>query len=346
MDTILHGNLLCSFFGSQPKPIPEGTEYENNRWNSFWTFLKSKTDLILYNVEQLNDFDKLMLTQLNRGRGNARISNVKTPFSSHNHEIKCNNPLTFYCLAEEDEASRNKYRKKNGYLFAFNDDLFSSWEKLSLLPYKKKHSIRKDLDKNLQSFTSWSKLSDYLTPFTDVVIIDNYIFNDPSLIPSNLEKILTELDKATPVKYNVTIYTFEGEGVNKINGRTVSDTLSEIKERLKLRCNIELIIAKRYVKEHDRGIFTNYLTIRSGDSFNYFNSKGEIISKGTDLTFNTLADLEECEAVFITLSELSKNVNEIKEKYPEMAFGHCTNQLISKAVSWRKESSNLKKQII
>jgi hypothetical protein len=287
----MHGKLLSAFIATQPERIPLGTAYDNARWNSFWEFIKSKTDLTLSQTDGLNDLDKMMLTQLSSGRGDTNIGFSDKAFSCYKNKVKCDEPLTFYCINEENETNRKKYRDKNGYLFAFDNDLLATWEQFSLLPLKLKYPIRKSIEQDKDAFTSWSKLGDYLTPFTDVVLIDNYILNDASLIPSNLEKILVELDKATPVKYNLSIFTFEG-GRDKLDGKKAYDGLKEIKMRLNLKCDIELILANRAVKEHDRGIFTNYLCIRSGDSFNYFNSKGEIITHGTDLNFGSMANLD------------------------------------------------------
>ncbi|MCU4177322.1 hypothetical protein [Carboxylicivirga sp. N1Y90] len=327
MNTTLHGNIFSAFIASQPERIPLGTEYDNARWNSLWEFLKSKTDLTVYETNNLNDIDNVMLTQLSTGRGETQIQYSDKPFSSHKFKIKCNGSSSVYCIDETDPNNQKKYRSKNGYIFAFKDDLLATWEQLSLLPLKLKHPVRKSVEQKSDGFTSWSKLADYLTPFTDVVMIDNYILNDPSLIPSNLEKILEELDKATPVKYRLTIFTFEG-GRDKLNGQATYDSLKEIKQRLQLKCEIELILANRAVKEHDRGIFTNYLTIRSGDSFNYFDSTGNIITHGTDITFGSMANTDEREATMATLAEVADKRSEIIEKNSDLVFGDCKNQLL------------------
>lgn len=330
MNTIIHGNILSSFIASQPERIPLGTEYDNARWNSFWEFIKSKTNVMLFQTNQMSDLDKVMLTQLSTGRGDTKIQYSDKPFSCHKNKIKCNEPLSIYCLEEASEVNKNKYRNKNGYLFAFKDDLLSTWEQLSLLPLKLKYSVRKSNEYKQQSFLSWSKLSDYITPFTDVVLVDNYILNDPSLIPSNLEKIMLELDKATPVKYRFSIFTFEG-GRDKLDGQAAFNNLMEIKQRLQLKCDLELIIASRAVKEHDRGIFTNYLTIRSGDSFNYFDSNGNIITHGTDITFGSMANIDERDVAMATLAEVATKIDEIKERNKDLVFGSCKNLLLSKA---------------
>jgi len=330
MNTILHGNILSVFFSNQPERIPIGSEYDNARWNSFWEFIKSKTNLSLYQIDELSNIEKLMLTQLSSGRGNTTLSTSDKPFSSHNNKVKCSNPLSIFCIEENNEANRKNYRTKNGYIFAFKDDLLTEWEKVSLLPLKLRLSVRKGVAKNQNTFISWTQLSNYLTPITDVVIVDNYILSDQSLIPSNIEKIMEELNKATPVKFRLTIFTFEGDK-HKLDGQETYRILSEIKVRLNLKCEIELIISNRLNKEHDRCIFTNYLTIRSGDSFNYFSSDGTIITHGTDITFGSMANIDERNTSMLTLAEISKKVDRIKDGKAGQFFGSCENQLLIKA---------------
>ncbi len=180
-------------------------------------------------------------------------------------------------------------------------------------------------------FSSWARLGEYLTPFTDVVIVDGYIFSDSSLVPSNLEQIIVELDKATPVKFNLTILSFAGEGIKKIDGQTEYDNLQALKQRLNLKCDIELIFTPREMKEHDRHIITNYIRIKSGDSFNYFNSKGEVITKGTEISMGSMVNEVEREVGMVTLREVARKVDEIKDKHPDRFFGGCKNQLLVKA---------------
>lgn len=178
MHTILHGKIFSAFIAKQPERIPLGTEYDNARWNSFWEFFKSKTDLTVYQTNKLSDAENVMLTQLSTGRGETKIKYEDKPFTCYKNKVKCEEPLTFYCIEEDSDNNKKKYRDKNGYLFAFKDDLLTTWEKLSLLPLKLKHPVRKSIEQGLNGFNTWTKLSDYLTPFTDVVLIDNYILND------------------------------------------------------------------------------------------------------------------------------------------------------------------------
>lgn len=170
-----------------------------------------------------------------------------------------------------------------------------------------------------------------MSKFTDVVIVDNYIFSSDELILSNFEKILIELSKATPVRFNLTIYTFEGFDKYKIDGRSLIRQINSIVEENKINCNIQLIIADNRVKEHDRGIFTNYLRIKSGDSFNYFDLHGEVITKGTDIDFVSLTEPNARHAAKNVLEKLNQNIKQLKSvnRLIPNIYGECDNLLLS-----------------
>ncbi|WP_163710201.1 hypothetical protein [Mangrovibacterium lignilyticum] len=333
MNTHIDEGVLSVFFKSQPKPVPLGELEDNHCWNSFYEFIKTHSNIVVYGHEQFSSLQTIFLTSLTTGRGDSKISFDNKPWSCYKNEVKCNDPLSFYCLEEKDEASQLKYRKKNGFLFAFENDLFNVWKQFSVLKPITKKNVRKHKigqGNTEMDFGNWSQIADYLTPFTDAVLIDNYILNDPSLVPSNLEKIMIELDRATPVKYNLTVYSFESDRPN-ISREKAFEIVKEIKTRNQLKCELELVISNRELKEHDRGIFTNYLRIRSGDSFNYFNSKGEVISHGTDISFNSMANKNERMLSMRTLADVAYKIDEMKSKNVDRIFGSCKNRLLNQA---------------
>ena len=61
METIIDGAILLDFFKSQPKQIPFGTEEDNLIWNSFWSYIKSKTDLDVRNYKPDDIFHEAFL---------------------------------------------------------------------------------------------------------------------------------------------------------------------------------------------------------------------------------------------------------------------------------------------
>ena len=331
METVIDGNILMDFFRNQPKQIPFGTEEDNNAWNSFWSFLKSKTDLDVRNFNSGDSLQEAFLKGLTTGRGDSKISlDNDTPIYNDGC-FSARKPSTLYCLYEGDENNKKALDNKNGYVVAFQDNYTHQWERLSLLKHNKTLSVREDAYIKSSTLKSWDELEKYLTKFTDVVIVDNYIFSSDELIPSNFEKILIELSKATPVKFNLTIYTFEGRRESRLNGKMLMRKLNSIVEANNINCNIQLALAFNKVKEHDRGIFTNYLRIKSGDSFNYFNSKGEVITSGTDIDFHSMTDPNLRAAAKNVLHDLNNKLNSMinaKVLVPYV-YGECENMLLT-----------------
>lgn len=339
METIIDGAILLDFFENQPERIPIGTEEENQLWNSFWSFLKSKTNLDVRNYDPSNIFQEAFFKSLTTGRGNSKITVSNTSPIHNEGVIESKKPSSFYCLNEEGEDDVKLLEEKSGFVVAFQKTYKKHWAQLNLLNLDTSLSVRKDAYIKTNEFSSWSQLSNYLSKFTDVVMVDNYIFSSNELIPSNFEKILIELSKATPVRFNLTIYTFEGMEKRKdgqvtelkINGKSLMRQINSIVEENKINCNIQLIIANNRVKEHDRGIFTNYLRIKSGDSFNYFNSKNEVITKGTDIDFVSLTEPNARHAAKNVLEKLNQNIKQLKSvnRLIPNIYGECDNLLLS-----------------
>ena len=327
METFIDGIILSDFFENRPQRTPIGNEYDNERWDSFWKFLKSETDLQINNPNKLSNNHKLFYSSLTTGRGETKISTTEKAFDSvYKNKIKSKSPFSFFCINEDNEQQQKKYNSKNGYLIGFLKDYISKWERLKLLQLSKVLPVRKNIEGAL--FSKWEILGEYLTPFTDAVLVDNYIFSDESLILSNFEQILIQLDCATPVKYNLTIVTFEGNKI-KLNGPLLFKQLHDIKIKNQLKCDIGLVLATRKVKEHDRGIFTNYLRIMTGDTFNYFNSRNAIIT-GTDISFHSLANPDNMHAARAALSSVKNNsINHIVQNFKDThVFGNLKNQLL------------------
>ena len=339
METIIDGAILTDFFKNQPKQIPFGTEADNFSWISFWSFLKSKTNLDVRNYDESNVFHEAFFKHLTTGRGDSKIIIGNDSPIHKEGVVLAKKPSTLYCLNEEDESNNEIVESKNGFVVSFLNNYKKQWELLSLLHHHKTLSVREDAYIKSSTLKSWDELDNYLTKFTDAVIVDNYIFSNIDLIASNFEKILIQLNKATPVKFNLTVYTFEGfdkyyrgELVDrKLNGQSLMRILNRIIEECNIDCNIQLVLADNEVKEHDRGVFTNYLRIKSGDSFNYFDSQGNVETKGTDITFAPMTDPNERAAAKNVLCRVNKNIKYLKQRKVLIpyVYGECENLLLS-----------------
>ena len=73
--------------------------------------------------------------------------------------------------------------------------------------------------------------------------------------------------------------------------------------------------------EHDRTIFTNYKSIESGDTFNYFNSRWEVISSGRHIEIFSLANREFYDNSMKFVSDMQDVINNIKKVNKDNIIG-------------------------
>jgi hypothetical protein len=305
-------SIFCDFIEREPKSVLDVDKEFRKTWNALWDFIESGSDLTLINVpENTNDTAIRYLTLLtkNRGKSIVRIErNFKAPF-------KCKFDLdehfqSIFFLNEISEERKRKYVSANSIPVAFAENYLSEFSKLALLSYDKGKSVRKIQG----NFNSWKDLENYLIHLSDVVIADNYLFSDKSLIESNFIGIVKKLYEVKN-DLNITIVTYN----DPKHPFDLKKLVEEIKLRLKefsLKEKFNLILLNKDLKEHDRGIFTNFLRIKSGDSFNFFNSSGEIVTKGTELDFYSLQDKVHFNMTQVALDALkiaSKKTNESKK---------------------------------
>lgn len=278
LETILDSEIYNDFCKSQPANIYLEKEKEYIDWLSFWSFLKSGTNLKFIK----NDFfdgqkaEARFLTALASGRGDAKINFIPKFNWPHKSVLpKDTYPGSFFCLKQEDEAKRNQITKRNGMLFGFEDNYLEQWQNLSFsgenfFTFQVRRGFQEE---NL--LQSWDSLSPYIFPFTDVIICDKFI-HQKDCRDKNLLEIIKILDKHTSVNYNLLIIT------NKDN-ISLDEFEAYLKTKIaenKLKANLGIVLSR---KEHDRCIIMNYMRVESGDSFNYFDSKGMIITNGTEL---------------------------------------------------------------
>lgn len=322
LNTILDYTIFDHFTKNQPAKIPSGSEEENEYWNSFWKYLKQGTDLVITNF---NDEQNIFLNQLTTGRKETKINTEFRFKKPHKCKFpKEQNIRTVFFLNEPLENDRIKYRINNGFLFGFQEDYHDAWKSLYFFGKYKVLPVRKSAKIN---FKSWAQLSDYILPFTDMIVVDNYMF-DESLWDHNLFRIIKEFSKKTNVKFNLLLVSF----AKRDQLSSYKDIHQVIKKKLlenQVQCNLSIILAREFFKEHDRGIFTNYLRIKSGDSFVYFDKNGDFITKGTDIDFHSLAEPDKFNAAKAALFHIAEIVEKLKT-HPEKdkrLFGDLKNNL-------------------
>lgn len=176
----------------------------------------------------------------------------------------------------------------------------------------------------VREMTNWSVIAKNASPCTDIIIVDPYLFAQSEfLYEKNAYKViehLAQFNKQLPL--NVVIFTFN-EYPDMIDGKKVripvlfSSISRSIKTKLKEISDVEhnvtfVVMPETKVKEHDRYIITNYKMFNPGNSFTFFNDKGQNISTGRFFNVYTHGDKDMRELSLSTISDLQHLVDEVK----------------------------------
>ena len=187
-----------------------------------------------------------------------------------------------------------------------------------------------DLQKN---FNSWEQLVDenQMLPCTDIIINDRYLFNDDfMLVEYNLYRMLKAIVNNVKNKVNVVVYTQNDSIRNFGIDKATSIIKSAIEKTTSMKPHITYVTsgAKPTKIPHDRFVITNYRLIRSGDSFIYFNTKGEKITKGGSLDIDSLAKYETYVFVNSLLESLQSIYNDLYRLNKDLIIGSRVSNFI------------------
>lgn len=162
-------------------------------------------------------------------------------------------------------------------------------------------------------FKRWLDLSKFNLPLTDIIFVDRFILADSSLISTNIIEYLKVLSEHSRHKVNIVFYVDK----NKI-AIPIKNLIKLIKQEVApitgIAPNITIIeyyeqAGQDTLGEHDRTIFTNYLRVKSGDTYNYFFANGKVKTKGREITYNSLAKKESHELAKTLISDLQINID-------------------------------------
>lgn len=316
--------IFDDFIKNQPQKEPVGNEDDNKAWNSLWYFLKSGADLELVNMP--DNYENIFLNSLTTGRAGSSLSTN----SNFNHPHKC----TFkkdteidriFFINEELEEKQRNYLKNNGHFIAFQNNYLEKWKQFSFFNKPRQLSARKNAT---LKFYSWNQLNDYAVNFTDLIIVDSYVFSDESLLHSNLYRIIEILSSWTQIRFNLLIVSYVG-GKIKVNAEKCHEKIKDFCIQKNIKCNIGIVLSTSELKEHDRIIYSNYIRIKSGDSFCYFNSANDFVTKGTDIDFFSYTEPNLHQTALDGINRIKEIIENLKNRYPENIAGTIDNRLIN-----------------
>jgi hypothetical protein len=291
----------------------------NGLFNQCLNLLKNQLDVYFnFKLEEANSIPGLIpfLQLASSGVGSTQMKFGDNYFPIRpidNSTYKKFSPSQLSSCYLLNEESANELSNGGAVISAKPGDEFNVFNKLFLL--NNDYKFEKKFKIGSVHFDKWTDLKKYATPLTDIIFIDSFILSDYSLIGTNLYSYIKILVSECKHPVNIIIYT----NYDKISVR-FDDLSSNLKREVKsvtgFDANFTLVKYREQrgvtsLGEHDRTILTNYQRIYSGDTFNYFLSNGQKITKGREIHYSSLADRENFELAQELINDIQQNIKEM-----------------------------------
>lgn len=253
-------------------------------------------------------------------------------------------------LCNNLHTTLNSFNLKNGYLV--NDENCDNTTTEGALAIKNKgqelnlfnqlvfgksdYDFEKKMNIGGDEFNKWEDLKRFTMPFTDLLLIDQFVFSDASLIESNYIPCLKSLHANKCIQTNIIVYTDHDQFVK--GGRSFKNIEKQTKEAVETITGIKptftLILVRKQrgqksFSEHDRTIWTNYLRIYTGDSFNHFNSRGEKISTGREIHLSSHLKDENRKVSNKLIEDIQSNIKMLGGKSSAQIKGDCVSGILN-----------------
>lgn len=262
----------------------------------------------------------LWLTQMTSGINEANKNHIKwscgfpskrpLDLSTFNSEQL----TSVFCLSNNGDPKLVSQENKGNLIIAYEGQEIEALSSLFFEDYQFNEDV-------FHKITSWDDLNNYTSPCTDIIIADSFIFSSPDLYSDNIYSIIKALTRTVKSsKVNIVIFTLKSnyDRITDTNFEPDWDTIySKIRKCAGKHSsfNVTFVTAsKGTLEEHDRTIFTNYKSIASGDSYNYFNSSGDKITNGRYLNIFSHAKESNENKMKIFISDMQSIIKSIKSK--------------------------------
>lgn len=287
----------------------------------------SKEDIIseedLLKKETLRDFVKKDLTQgkwcsWKRLESNAKPFPERPVQESIYNASNVDDLQSVYLIDDE----RVKFMQKDGCLLI--SSVGEEVKSLATLIPGDDYQFSKNI--LIKELLSWNETNSYLSPCTDIIIVDRYMFNaDDETLKNNIFSLISVLSsKVKNHKINICFITDkEAQNEHVDWPGIISKTKEVVKRRTKAEPFVTIVKMPKKglpdnLREHDRTIFTNYKYIYSGDTFTYFGhrkegDKANIITSGRLFSLISFGyrDNQRIGATFI--SDIQNLINEVRK---------------------------------
>lgn len=246
----------------------------------------------------------------------------------------------FLLQLKKEECS--KLSREKGYIFLTDENIDDVW--LNFTKEKRNNILKVSNSEIIPEelrFDSWSKLDNFCPPLTSILIFDRYILNDESgqKLKHNLFPLLLKLLQNISNEKDITISIiceprdWDIESRQKqLNAFLLSNGFTNASINIIKHC--KAFYPSNFEGLHGRIILTNYMHIRSDDSFNFFNNK--TINNDADIKINfSLSSKNKCfykkELIDLKryISKLVNNSENPKEEYKLLYYPSKKNYLLN-----------------
>lgn len=177
------------------------------------------------------------------------------------------------------------------------------------------YKFEKKLKIGSPDFNKWNDLATYSSCVSDVLFVDSYILSDPTMIDINFIPFLKSLVSKSKCKINLVLFV-NHDLVNISYADLSLKVRSAIESVTRIKPNFTLIKVRDQrgvpsYAEHDRTVFTNYIRIYSGDTFNYFKSDGSKLTKGREIHYSSFGDSENHNLSLELVNDIQKKLDEL-----------------------------------
>ena len=236
----------------------------------------------------------------------------KRPIAANCHSDFTSAKLSAIYLLNDEHLSNLK--NPGAVLVGAPGEELDVFNRLFLL--QKDYDFNKELLIGSADFSTWQDISKYAMPLTDIIFVDSYILSDSSLVPSNFIRFLEVMCQSVKCPVNIVAYVNIKHvptapsvirqqvlaAIQNITGHTPAFTLVQYTDQAGVDS----------LSEHDRTVVTNYVRIKSGDTYNYFWSDGRKKTKGRELSLMSLAKKANHDLAKKLVSDLQQNIDYLK----------------------------------
>lgn len=309
-------NLLSIIHSAKGDKYSDCIRMLKKNFTIFFTFAKN-------DILNLNASDKEVvlqwLSQMSSGISQSEEDHVKWNCSlpSRPMDISTFNSdelSSVFCLSKEYDPKLETQVNKGNLIIASEGKEIDAMSSLFFEDFQFTQHI-------FYEISSWENLGKYTSPCTDIIIADPYLFSSPDLYQNNIYALIKVLTKSIKKsKVNIVFFTLKDNYDKQTNSNFEPDwdtIYSKIRKCADKHSsfNVTFVTAsKDTLEEHDRTIFTNYKYFASGDTYNYFSSKGEKLTNGRNFHVHSLASKSNDKNAKIFIEDMQKIIDRIKRK--------------------------------